>query len=88
MTRLSNQVVTATLVALVAQAYPQCSVMYFDIFFLSISVGLLHDIPDVLEPNLSNLLFNCVFESIPGQRRQSANIIKRLLEAIGRHLTQ
>ncbi|XP_033624896.1 divergent protein kinase domain 2A-like [Asterias rubens] len=51
-------------------------------------VGLLHDIPDVLEPNLSNLLFNCVFESIPGQRRQSANIIKRLLEAIGRHLTQ
>ncbi|XP_022084636.1 deleted in autism protein 1 homolog isoform X2 [Acanthaster planci] len=48
------------------------------------TVGLLHDIPEILEPNMSNLLYSCVFESAPGQRIQSANILKRLLEATGR----
>ncbi|XP_038078354.1 divergent protein kinase domain 2A-like [Patiria miniata] len=48
------------------------------------TVGLLHDVPDILEPNMSNLLYNCVFESSPGQRIQSANILKRLLEVTGR----
>ncbi|XP_072021218.1 divergent protein kinase domain 2A-like [Amphiura filiformis] len=42
-------------------------------------VGLLHDIPDELEPKLSELLYECVFESKPGSRMYAVKALKMLL---------
>ncbi len=44
--------------------------------------ALLHDIPVELEPKMSELLYECVFESKPGSRIYAAKALKMLLGII------
>ncbi|XP_071507040.1 divergent protein kinase domain 2A-like [Diadema antillarum] len=49
--------------------------------------GLLHDAPYDVDGKLSELLYECVYESQPGSRMQSVRILKRLLHILQRGFT-